>query len=87
MSLQELQNQENAALRKLNSVNGTEENSVLFVNQQQNQFQILLLGLCLVMFVTFKYLDMPSAVYNLFLITGIILGFMLITIQALFVNE
>jgi hypothetical protein len=83
MSLQELQNQENDALTKYNSINGSEENSVLFVNQQQNQFQILLLLLCLVMFATFKYLDTPPLVYNLFLITGVILGFMLIMIQVL----
>jgi hypothetical protein len=83
MSLQDLQIQENDALSKFNSVHAKEENSVLFVNQQQNQFQILLLLLCLVMFATFKYLDMPSPVYNLFLIIGVVLGFMLIIIQVL----
>ena len=71
MSLQELQNQENDALTKFNSINGSEENS------------ILLLLLCLVMFTTFKYLDTPPPVYNLFLITGVVLGFMLIMIQIL----
>jgi hypothetical protein len=85
--LQELQTQENDALTKFNTVNSKQENSVLFVNQQQNQFQILLLCLCLVMFITFKYLDMPSQVYNLFLITGVALGFMLIAVEALFVNQ
>lgn len=83
MSLQQLQIQENDGVTKLNSVVGKEENSVLFVNQQQNRFQILLLLLFLVMFVTFKYLDTPPAIYNLFLITGIILGFMLIVVQVL----
>jgi hypothetical protein len=83
MSLQDLQNQENDALKKYNSMNGNQENSVLLVNQQQNQFQILLLLLCLVMFTTFKYVDMPSPIYNLFLITGVVLGFMLIIAQVL----
>ena len=84
--LQELQTQENDALRKYNTVNSKEENSVLFVNQQQNQFQILLLCLCLVMFITFKYLDMPSPVYNLFLTTGVF-WIMIILMQTLFVNQ
>jgi hypothetical protein len=67
----------------LTSINGKQSDSVLFVNQQQNQFQILLILLCLVMFITFKYLDLPSPIYNLFLITGIILGFMLIIVHML----
>jgi magnesium-transporting ATPase (P-type) len=81
MSLQDLQNKENDAIIKYNSLNGADENSVLFLNQQQHQFQILLLLLCLVIFVTFKYLDMPSPIYNLFAITGVLLAVMLIIIQ------
>lgn len=67
----------------ITTINNKELNSVLFVNQQQNQFQILFIVLCLVMFATFKYLDLPSPIYNLFLITGIVVGFMLIIIHIL----